>query len=329
MIEKPEEVRATLFGLGASTWTLAAVGVMFESGLADQLVEPRSVDELAERCASLSRRRIHNILALVATTGLVSVDGSTYRLASGVVPLLAGPLRAAVEGDIRTHLAQPLAFLDRARDAAPAAGWSHTDSSILKAQGASSGVLPGMLKAHIVPALDDLASRLDREDAGFLDVGTGVGAIAIGMCRAFPNVHVLGLDVLEAPLAIARANVAKEGLDGRVRLEQRAVQELRQERPFDLAWVPAFFLPAVIVEPAVARVHAALRDGGWVLFAIGSQTTDPRDAAVFALIDDVWGGGEWTVEAAIQLLSRAGFRGVRRLPGPPSAPAFIVGQRQK
>ena len=48
------------------------------------------------------------------------------------------------------------------------------------------------------------------------DVGTGSGAIAIGIARALPFARVIGIDIDEGALAVARLNVHRLGLDSRV-----------------------------------------------------------------------------------------------------------------
>lgn len=50
------------------------------------------------------------------------------------------------------------------------------------------------------------------------DVGTGSGAIAIGIALAEPRVHVAAVDVSPEAVEVAKRNVARHGLDGRVRV---------------------------------------------------------------------------------------------------------------
>jgi len=214
MITSPPELRALVNDLTSAAWSLTAIGILLESNLADQLVEPRTIDELA---SALPPTRIAKLLAVAAAHGVVVADGARYRLADGVVPVICGPLRASVVGEIRSSLLQPLAML--AMPSSPA--WSHSDPAILDAQGQASSVLPAVIKTQLAPALGDLSARLARPGAKFLDVGTGVGALAIAACRAFPEMHVVGIDRADAPLAIARNKAATAGQIGRASCRER------------------------------------------------------------------------------------------------------------
>jgi hypothetical protein len=342
MIKTPLELRGMTHELSMSVWTYATMGVLFESGLVDHLREPKAVSDLAARCPNLSTASIERCLALASAVGVVVAEESRYRLADGAMAFVQPPLRASLQGDIRGTLLQALAFLDSAtsqaadplrgvRPTSPTleTGWRHTNRVILQAQGDASGGLAPMLKMNMIPQMGDLASRLERADARFLDVGVGVGSLAIAMCRAFPQLRVVGVDSYDLPLSLARENVARAGLEGRIDLVQSAIENLPGESAFDLAWLPTFFIADAVLPAATARVHAALRPGGWVLYPTGNNpSANAHQSAVFGLVHHLWGGPVLSVERGESLLKEAGFTSVRALQGPAWAPAMLIGQRE-
>ena len=327
MIATPPEMRALTHDLTVSMWTLSAIGVLFESGLAESLREPRPLDELAARCPGLSRTLIERCLGVAAAAGVVVSEGDRYRLADGATPFSHEPLRATLRGDIRSQLMQALTFLDSSTGQTPVEGWRHTDRSLLQAQGDASAAFPPMLKANMVAALGDLAARLERPGAHFLDVGVGVGSLSIAMCRLWPELHAVGVDVFDVPLAIARENIARASLEARIELRKAPIEDLLDEASFDLAWLPAFFLGAAAAKGAAARGRASLRPGGGVLRPVAGAAGDERQKAVWAMICDLWGGPALSLADAEALLTATGFSSIRTMAGPSWAPALVVGQR--
>ena len=327
MLENPQEMRLLTNDLGVAVWTATAIGALYESGLAEHLREPRSIDELASRCRSLSRGQIERCLAVAETAGVVVADGPQRRLAPGALAFVQQPMNAALTGEIRSNLMQAVAFLDasRAERERPTTGWTHADPALLQAQGDSSAVMAFMMKMQVLPALEGLGERLERPGARFLDVGAGVGGLAIAMCRAFPQLSILGVDVLDTPLAIAKKNVTNAGLVERIELRKQAVEDLREESAFDAAWLPGFFVPTAAA--AATRIHAALRPGGWLLFGVAGWPADPKRRAVWSLINELWGGVSSPPAEGEAILREAGFSVVRTLPGPEWAPSLVVGQR--
>jgi len=327
MIKTPQEMRALTHDLSTSAWTLSAIGALLESGLAEQLCEPRSVDALAERCTTLPAGHIGRCLAVAVEAGVVVADGALYRLAEGALPFAQAPGRTALKGEIRANLMQALAFLDSANGTGPAPGWRHTNAALLQAQGDASSMFPPMFKAHLLATLGDLGGRLEKPGARFLDVGVGVAALAIAMCQCWPELSVVGLDTFDVPLSIARQNVARAGLTARIELRDLAIEELRDETAFELAWLPSFFIPAGALAAAVARARASLRPGGWLIFPIAGAPSGDRFRAVFGLINELWGGPVLSTPDAEALLKAAGFSQVRVLPGPPTVGPLLAAQR--
>jgi SAM-dependent methyltransferase len=324
MLNTPEALRAFTSNLSTSVWTASAIGALFESNLADHLREPCSLDELARRCTSLSRAQIAGCLAVAGAAGVVTCEDGRHRLTAGALAFVEPPMRTALAGDLRTQLMQALALLDASCGARSRTGWSHTDERILQSQGDASAALAPMMK-RIAASLDDLAARLERPGARFLDVGVGVAAASIALCRAFPALAVVGVDASEVPLAVARRNVAAAGLSERIELRRQPAEELPDEAAFDLAWLPGFFVPTAAA--AVPRIHRALRPGGWLAFGVSAPGGSDAASAVWSLVSAEWGGAGMSPAEAEALLRETGFTSVRTLPGPPWAPSMVMGRR--
>jgi ubiquinone/menaquinone biosynthesis C-methylase UbiE len=59
-----------------------------------------------------------------------------------------------------------------------------------------------------------------------LDVGTGTAQIPVELCRQSPAARVVGVDLAEHMLALARENVRRAGLDGRVEVRRCNAKQL-------------------------------------------------------------------------------------------------------
>ena len=323
MITNLPELRAVIHDLTTATWSLASLGVLFDSGLAEALVEPCIIDALAAACPALSPAQIDRVLAVAAIHGVVTIDGPRYRIAEALAPIVRGPMRPALAADIRSNLMQPLALVDTARStAAPATTWRHTDPVLLQAQGDASSVVPMMIKNM----LGELATKLDLPGARFLDIGCGVAALSIAACRAFPALRVTGLDPYDNAMNLARTNVTRAHLADRIELRSIPIEQLADAGVFAAAWLPAFFIPLANLQAAIEHAVTALEPGGWLMVGFPGAG-DPKQRAVWGLIAELWGGPTLASAGLEDMLRTAGLHDVRTLPAAPWAPQLVVGVR--
>jgi SAM-dependent methyltransferase len=311
------EVRQRLADLSAASWTNTATGVAVELGIPALLAEPIEAEPLAS-AAGISPALARSLADALVAAGLAQRDGDAYVAVAGLTALASGPSAEVLRADLRTGLLQMAALFDDATRGRAVTGWSHTDERILQAQGVMSAGAVELLATQVFPRMDGMLERLDSGAGVFLDVGAGVAAISIALCRRHPRLRAVALEPQDAPRRLAEHNVSDAGLSDRVQLRAARVEDLHEHEAFDLVWLPGNFLPADVLRPAMAAIHAALRPGGYVLNAcLGGGGDDQRSAAA-RLRAVLWGGETSTPEQVGAMLSEAGFADVELMPRLPS-----------
>jgi precorrin-6B methylase 2 len=229
---------------------------------------------------------------------------------------LPAPQREIAIGFIRLCLHQAADFID---NPGRARGWTFTDPAIVEGWGRGSAVVPGILAAA-APELADVRS--------FLDVGAGVGLLAIAAARTWPEASIVGIDVWGPSLEAATANVQEAGLDGRITIRDQDVATLDDTAAYDCAWFPTFFANEGVVDAAIPRLFRALQPGGWLVLGRMALQPDPLAEATSALRTVRVGGAVLAVERLVRALEGAGCTGVRVLPRQGPAPMeYVIGQR--
>lgn len=238
---------------------------------------------------------------------------------------VSGPEGAPLLAELRHFWALDNDFLAKPDQAA---GWNYAAHDVLRTGGEITEGFANVLP-RFLPMLDGLGARLESADARFLDVGMGVAGLSIGMARKFPALSIVGLDVWGPSLALARKNVAEAGLTERIEVREQSGEDLPEEAAFDLAWVPAPFMPPAVLARVVERVVRSLKPGGWFLLAAAKSCDDLRGTALGFHVS-LYGGQPSAQEENEKLLTSKGLANVRTLPGPPKDfKMIVVGQRAR
>lgn len=205
--------------------------------------------------------------------------------------------------------------------------WATQSDAALLAQGRASAQGAAAFAQFGLPRLAGLASAMAQPGARMLDVGTGVAALAVAYAEQFPELTVVGIDVLPRVLVLAAATVASSTVADRVVLRNQDIATFDDLDTYALAWVPAPFVPETALEVGMARVAQALTPGGWLMLGHGRFTGDPVNDTITRFKTVAFGGTPLDDEQAQRLMTAAGLESVSTLATPPGAPAITVGQR--
>ena len=163
-----------------------------------------------------------------------------------------------------------------------------------------------------------------------LDVATGTGDLAIAMARRIRGTQVLGVDLSEGMLDIARRKVAEAGLDGRVVLDTGDAERLFvSDSAVDVATVAFGVRNFGDLDAGLRDIARTLREGGRIVILEFSTPRNPLARAFFGfwnrrVLPRVGGMvsrdrkayeylpesiGEFPApERFLEMMSRAGFR---------------------
>ena len=230
----------------------------------------------------------------------------------------------ALVGMIRGFLAQAQELVDHP---GRTAGWGHDDATLLQNVGRSSMFIPPLI-GQFAPRHGDFDACLRADGARFLDIGTGVGLLAVAMCRVFPQLRVVGIDIWPPSLALAAGNVSDASLDTRIELREQSVLDLDGNERFDAAWFPTPFIPQPIVSDALRATLGALRPGGWMVAGMFASPPDPLSEAVTDLRTLRSGGVPWPDDELAEMFDTTGFVDVAVVERTWRTPiTFVVGRR--
>jgi SAM-dependent methyltransferase len=290
-----QDLQATIQGWDQGAWNLAALALSARDDAPAELTG--------------AARKLLSAAGLTATPGtpLPGVGTST-------------PQQVASQAAAALHQASALAS-GRGYD------WlTQTDEALL-AQGHASGQGAVPMARFMLPMMGDLADRMAAPGARFLDVGTGVGALAVAFAQIYPQLQVLGIDILDRALDLARQAIAASSLGARVTVRKQDVAEFTDDTEFDMAWLPAPFIHQPALSNGLLRVAAVLRPGGWLIVGHGKFGGTPVEDALTRLKTVAHGGTPLDEAAAYHLLQEAGLTAVRTVPTPTGVPAVTIGQK--
>ena len=177
-------------------------------------------------------------------------------------------------------------------------------------------LIPRPETEHLVEKVMALAAEFVRPK--IVDVGTGSGAIAVALAHALPFAEITATDISADAQAVAKANVARNGVADRVRFFKGDLLEAVAGEHFDIV----ISNPPYVPESDHATLDVEVRDyePAQALFA-GEDGLQIYRRLIPAAFDALVPGGYLALEigygqrAGIEaLLVREGFAGIKFIP---------------
>jgi hypothetical protein len=304
------DITEVMAALSSASWAYNSLAIALELGLAEHLDAPSSAASLAGKL-ELDPELVTELLEVLVAVGALERDGGLYAPTAAFEPFRTGSLARVMRAGVRSDQLQTGDSFARARNGTLEPGWDHLDPGILTAQGETSGLFR-LVAEHLLPALEGLGERLSAPGCRVLDVGAGIGVLSSELCRVYPSLHAVCLEPNPAARELGSRRCTHDGFDGRIEFRDGRVEELGTGESFDLALLPQPFLPRPAFEAGLARLRAAVREGGWVLvLALDASDADPLSLAARRVRARLWGGGLIDAGEMTELLSVAGFDSVR------------------
>jgi SAM-dependent methyltransferase len=175
----------------------------------------------------------------------------------------------------------------------------------------------------ILPKNEHLKDKLDQ-GIKFLDIGCGDGTLIIQFAQAFANSKFVGVSPDIHGIETAKATIAHLELEERVSVENMGGEDLQYNKDFDMVSMIVTLheiLPEVR-EKAVKKAHQALKKGGHLLildFPYPSKLEDYRNPIYsYGILDQFYemciGNIHLNNDEQNEILSRAGFKNIQRMP---------------
>ncbi|MFF4836335.1 class I SAM-dependent methyltransferase [Streptomyces sp. NPDC001315] len=300
--------------LEAAVWAMAA----FVSTERQALSEP-----LADVLASDPQRT-----AVLESVGLVRRGPDGLVVHPSLQQADAPTARSAVEAKL-SSLRQAVSAAACDGPGTPEGGWGAQDDEVLLNQGRASAATGRALAGKIVPRLAGCAERLAAEGSRVLDVGTGVGALALALAEGFPQARVEGIDVLERALDLGRAELAAAdpAVAARVSLRHQDAMDVSEADAYQLVWLPAPFLSEAALRAALPRLVDALAPGAWLVAGTNPVADDELRRSVGRWIAVRGGGNSFDTARMSEELAALGLQETSTFPTVSGGPVLVAARR--
>ena len=160
------EARQIIEKLSGSVWAFSALCYAAETGILEQLNEPRTLSYVSER-GGVPISLVECVLDVLVALNLAQSEGDIVTADKGLLPLVTPPIKTFFLGNLKSNYFESRHLFDSAKKPTMVLGWNFTEPEILQSMGGAAFRLGDSIFRELVPSLGDLESRLQEPSARF------------------------------------------------------------------------------------------------------------------------------------------------------------------
>ncbi|GAB3276224.1 SAM-dependent methyltransferase [Kineosporia babensis] len=262
--------RATVREWTKGAQTLAILEAVHRMGWLEQLREPTPATEFTT--AQWSGNRVSGVLDVLKQAGVVTEVPGGYQLAPPFAALLTGASGVSLE-TVLDAVSLDLAALEKLdQEELELTG----DAALIVARdaGVEADPVTQMLYRSVYDAMPEVSAVLES-GGPMLDLGTGVGGALLTTAQLYPQLQLVGVDIVPEVIAEAERRRDQLGLSERVQLRCADAQTLPDQGTFRAAYWAQCFFPDASRTATLAMLRRALTTDG--LLVLQEQLSGPTD----------------------------------------------------
>jgi SAM-dependent methyltransferase len=242
--ERRDELVERLFTASLDTWDILMVYVGVRLGLYRSLADVgvATPEELAA-ATGLHERYVREWLEQQATSGILDVDGErSFSLPEGHDEALLDETSLnfiAPIGKLVVACVRPIDELLEAFRTGEGIPYADYGADLHEGQAEfTRPMFEHLLGSEWLPQVPDVHERLQADPpAQVADVACGEGYSSLAIARAYPKVHVDGIDLDDASIAAAERHLEGSGLEDRVSFYRKDAAGADLQGRYDLVYI--------------------------------------------------------------------------------------------
>jgi SAM-dependent methyltransferase len=234
---------------------------------------PRTLAEIADvlEVPEAERARLAAWLDVGVRLGDLGRDGERYRLASRLAALLGDP----ANDDVLALLEEALTLHRALLVETPARLRARRPFTLADQDGAVIARSSRVLEPFVREAIERVVPR--ERPVRLLEIGCGTGTHIRHAAEWSPALTAVGLELQPEVASLARENVERWGLSGRVCVEQGDIRAREPDPTFDVVTLHnnIYYFPVEERVALLRRVSGSLAPGGTLLLTTGCRGGSP------------------------------------------------------